>query len=275
MKDYQIYLLDLDGVVYRGDHLLPGAREFVAWLEATGKTYRYISNNSMQSPTDVAERLRRLGMPAPDERVVTASQAAVDHLAKEQPGQRVWVVGLPPLRRMAARAGLRVLNLARSDAPDDPAAGPETARTVLVGLHRSVTYEDLRLATRAVLAGATLLGVNRDPQLPVEDGVDPGCGAILAALEVASRAHASIIGKPAPTILTDTLDALHADRSRAVMIGDALEMDIAAGHAAGIDTILVLSGLTSPERAAAADPRPTLVLRDLADVLAQAKAGAE
>lgn len=269
MKDYQTYLIDLDGVVYRGDQLLPGAQDFIARLQATGRAFRFISNNSMASPGDVAAKLRRLGIAVGDETVVTASQAAVDTLAARWPGGRVWVVGLPPLRQMAARAGLHVLNLARSDAPDDPESGATTAQAVLVGLHRAVTYADLQQATRAVLAGATLIGVNRDPQLPVEDGADPGCGAILAALEVASRTHASIIGKPAPTILTTALAALHADPATAVMIGDAIEMDIAAGHAAGIDTILVLSGLTSPERAATANPAPTLILPDLAALLVQ------
>jgi HAD superfamily hydrolase (TIGR01450 family) len=271
VKDYLTYLLDLDGVVYRGEQLLPGARDFVAWLNATGRAYRYISNNSMASPAEVAAKLRRLGIPAPDERVVTASQAAVDYLAAHYHDQPIWVVGLPPLRQMAARAGLRVLNLTRGDAPDDAAAPAETARVVLVGLHRAVTYADLRQATHAILAGAQLIGVNRDPQLPVENGeIDPGCGAILAALEVAGRTHGAIIGKPAPTILTTALAALRADPATAVMIGDAIELDIAAGHAAGIDTILLLSGLTSPERAATADPAPTYVMRDLAEVLSQA-----
>jgi HAD superfamily hydrolase (TIGR01450 family) len=269
MKDYQTYLIDLDGVVYRGDQLLHGAREFVARLQATGRAFRFISNNSMAGPGDVAAKLRRLGIPVGDETVVTASQAAVETLAERWPGGPVWVVGLDPLRQMAARAGLRVLNLAHSAAPDDPAAGATTARAVLVGLHRAVTYADLQQATRAVLAGAALIGVNRDPQLPVEDGTDPGCGAILAALEVASRTHASIVGKPSPTILTTALRALHADLATSVMIGDAIEMDIAAGQAAGIDTILVLSGLTSAQRAATAHPAPTLMLPDLAAVLAQ------
>jgi HAD superfamily hydrolase (TIGR01450 family) len=269
MKDYQTFLIDLDGVVYRGDHLLPGARDFVARLQATGRAFRFISNNSMAAPSEVAAKLRRLGIPVGDETVVTASQAAVDSLAARWPGGPVWVVGLPPLRQLAAQAGLRVLNLARSDAPDDPTAGATTARAVLVGLHRALTYTDLQQATRAILAGATLIGVNRDPQLPVEDGTDPGCGAILAALEVAGRAHASIVGKPDPTILTTALAALHAETATAVMIGDAIEMDIAAGHAAGIDTILVLSGLTSAARAATANPAPTLILANLAAVLAQ------
>jgi HAD superfamily hydrolase (TIGR01450 family) len=269
VKDYRAVLLDLDGVIYRGDRLLPGAQEFVAWLEATGRAYRYLTNNSMSSCAEVAARLRHLGVAARDEQVITASDATVSLAARRWPGQAAWIVGLPPLRQMAARAGLRVLNLARSDAPDDPAISAESASVVLVGLDRSLTYEGLRLATRALLAGAAFVSVNRDPQLPVEDGVDPGCGSIVAALETATRCTAESVGKPAPGLLLEALSELRADPASAVMIGDALEMDIAAGQAAGIDTILLLSGLTSPERAAQWTPPPTLTARDLADLLRQ------
>ncbi len=267
VNDYRTVLLDLDGVVYRGDQLLPGARAFVAWLDATGRDTRFISNNSMASPEEVAAKLRRLGIAAPEGRVITASRVAVDLLATRFPGQPAWIVGLPPLRQMAAEAGLRVLNLRNNDRPDDPAYPATAARVVLVGLDRSLTYAGLQQATRALLAGAEFLAINRDPQLPVEDGVDPGCGAILAALQVASRREGEIIGKPAPALLLNALAALHADPARAVMIGDALEMDIEAGQRAGIDTILVLSGLATPERAAQATPPPTWICQDLADVL--------
>ena len=268
VKDYRTYLLDLDGVFYRGDQPLPGAQAFIAWLDATGRDYRYLSNNSMASPTDVAAKLRRMGVPVPDFRVITASQAAISLLAERWPGGAVWIVGLPPLRQMAARAGLRVLNLRQSDAVDDLAAGPETAAVVLVGLDRSFTYEGLRLATRALLAGAEFLSINHDPQLPVEDGIDPGCGSLAAALQFASRRADSIVGKPAPTLLLAAMAEMHADPATTLMIGDTVEMDIAAGHAAGIDTLLVLSGLTDAEHAQTAQPTPTLVMRDLAEVLA-------
>ena len=268
LKDYRTYLLDLDGVFYRGDQLLPGSQAFVAWLDATGRDYRYLSNNSMASPADVAAKLRRLGVPAPDFRVLTASQSAIALLAERWPAQPVWIVGLPTLRQMAARAGLRVLNLRQGDAPDDPTAGPETAAVVLVGLDRTFTYEGLRLATRALLAGAVFLSINHDPQLPVEDGFDPGCGSIAAALQVASRRTDSIVGKPSPTMLLAAIAEMHADPATTIMVGDAVAMDIAAGHAAGIDTLLVLSGLTDAEQATTAQPAPTLIMRNLADLLA-------
>ncbi len=271
VKSYQTYLLDLDGVVYRGEALLPGARAFVAWLDATGRVYRYLSNNSMASPAQVAQKLRRLDMPARDEQVLTASSAAVALIAARWPGGRVWVVALPPIRHMAARAGLTVLNLAHGDAPDDPAAPAECADAVLVGLDRSLTYAGLRQGARAILAGAAFIAVNRDPQLPVEDGFDPGCGAIVAALEAATRHTAEAVGKPSPLLVRQALADLDADPAMALMVGDAIEMDVAAGQAAGIDTALLLSGITSAERAAHAEPPPTLIAADLAALLMLAR----
>ncbi len=273
LRAYAAYLLDLDGVVYRGERLLPGANEFVAWLDATGRDYRYVSNNSMAAPGAVAEKLTRLGIATPPERVVTASLAAVHLLAHRFGDRPIWVVGLPALRSMAAAAGLHVLNCERGDGPDDPGAGPETAGAVLVGLDRSLTYEGLRLATRAVLSGAQLYGVNRDPQLPVEDGYDPGCGAILAAIETASRQVAETVGKPSPLILLEALAAMNIPAQQAVMLGDAIEMDIVAGQSAGMDTVLLLSGLTSAERASRATPPPTAIARDLADLLTRLRDG--
>ena len=267
MKTYQTYLLDLDGVVWRGTTLLHGAIEFVSWLVTSGKQFRYLSNNSMISPAEVAERLRGFGLPATDAHVVTASSAAVALLAERFPNGRVWVTGLPSLRSMVARAELTVLNLHNGDAVDEPHTTAKDADVVLVGLDRTLTYAGLQQATRALLNGAEFIAVNRDPQLPVEDGLDPGCGAILAALETASRRTATIVGKPSPLLLTEALNELHADPKTAVMVGDALEMDIAAGQAAGIDTILVLSGITSSLQAEHATPPPTWILRDLMDVL--------
>src|SRR5215469_9585183 len=139
MKTYQTYLLDLDGVIYRGDLLLPGAQEFIAWMEETGKRYRYLTNNPMIGPPAVAAKLSRLGIPTTAAQVVTASQAAVHMIARRRPGARCWIVALPPIRQMAVAAGLHVLNLHYGDAPDEPHLGPESAQIVLVGLDRALT----------------------------------------------------------------------------------------------------------------------------------------
>jgi HAD superfamily hydrolase (TIGR01457 family) len=268
MKDFRAYLLDLDGVIYRGEQVLGGAREFVEWLDATGRKVLYLSNNSLQSPDEVTARLARLGMPRPEGRVLTAGAAAVQAVAERFPGGRVFVVGLPAVERMAEEAGLRLVwrEGIEGDRPD----------AVLVGLDRSLTYERLRRALRAILAGAAFISVNRDPRLPVEDGFDPGTGAIAAALEYASGVRAEIVGKPAPGIALTAMQLLGVRPEETLMVGDGLDLDIVAGHAAGVTTALVLTGLTTAEQAQAAsgERRPDLVFPDLHALLAAAQAAA-
>ncbi|HEU4784300.1 MAG TPA: hypothetical protein VFS83_13245, partial [Ktedonobacterales bacterium] len=158
MPDYRTYLLDLDGVVYRGNELLPGARDLVEWIDATGRKALYLSNNSLATPEEVAAKLARLGMPQPEGRVFTAGQAAVQAIAKRFPGGRVYMLTVPSLDALAIRAGLRPVwrDEIDGDIPD----------AVMVGLDRSVTYERLKRGLRAILAGAAFIGVNRDPRLP-------------------------------------------------------------------------------------------------------------
>jgi HAD superfamily hydrolase (TIGR01450 family) len=262
LKDYQALLLDLDGVVYRGDQLLPGARALVEWVDDTHRRTLYLSNNSLATPEEVAGKLARLGMPKPEERVLTAGQAAARLVGGRFPGGRVLVVGLPAVAGMVQAAGL---HLAWQDAMDGPP--PDC---VLVALDRTLTYDRLRRALRAILAGAAFIAVNRDPRLPVEDGFDPGTGAIAVALQYASGVEAEIVGKPAPGIVHEALHLLGVPPEQALMVGDGLDLDVAAGRAAGVDTALVLTGLTTREQlqATPADRRPTYVFDDLLALLA-------
>jgi HAD superfamily hydrolase (TIGR01450 family) len=265
MKDYRAWLLDLDGVIYRGERALPGARELMEWLDATGRRVMYLSNNSFASPTTVAQKLARLGMPRPEGRVLTAGGAAAQLLARRFPGGRVYALAMPEVAALVAAAGLRVV---WQDAADGP---PPDA--VLVGLDRTLTYDRLARGLRAVLAGAAFIAVNRDPRLPVEDGFEPGTGALVTALEYASGRQAEIVGKPAPGIALEALRELETPPSDALMVGDGVELDIVAASAAGIASALVLTGLTTAEeaQAAAGDRRPTMVFAGLPELLAAAK----
>jgi HAD superfamily hydrolase (TIGR01450 family) len=267
MPDYRTYLLDLDGVVYRGNLLLPGARELVKWIDATGRKALYLSNNSFATPEEVAAKLARLGMPRPEQRVFTAGQAAVQAIAERFPGGRVYMLTVPSLDAIAVRAGLRPVW--RDDADG---AAPDA---VMVGLDRSVTYDRLTRGLRAILAGAAFIAANRDPRLPVEDGFNPGTGSLVAALEYASGKRAETVGKPAPGIVLEAMRLLDADPTTTLMVGDGLDLDIVAGHAAHVTTALVLTGLTSVEEAqmASGDRRPDMVFPDLPALLTVAKAG--
>jgi HAD superfamily hydrolase (TIGR01450 family) len=264
MEDFRAYLLDLDGVVYRGDQLLAGARELAEWLDTSGRKLLYLSNNSIATPQEVEAKLARLGMPRPEGRVLTAGYAAVGVLAHRFPGGRVFVLGLPPVEHMVEQAGLKAVWKEADDA-DIPDA-------ILAALDRTLTYDRLRRALRAILEGAAFYAVNRDPRLPVEDGFLPGTGSITAALEYASGQKAEIIGKPAPGIVLEAMRQLDVSPGETLMVGDGLDLDVVAGHAAGVTTALVLTGLTTAEQAeeAVGPRRPHLLFPDLRALLAAA-----
>lgn len=267
LKDFRAYLLDLDGVIYRGELLLPGARELVGWLDATGRKMMYLSNNSIATPDEVGAKLKRLGMPRPEGRVFTAGLAATQMVAHRFPGGSVYVLGMPPVESMAEAVGLRVIR--DGDEEEQPDA-------VLVGLDRTLTYARLRRALRAIMGGAAFFSVNRDPRLPVEDGYEPGTGALAAALEYATGKRAEIAGKPAPGIVLEAMRLLDVRPDETLMIGDGLDLDIVAGHAAGVTTALVLTGLTSAGQAqeATGERKPDLVYADLTALLRDAQENA-
>jgi HAD superfamily hydrolase (TIGR01450 family) len=262
MRDFRCLLLDLDGVIYRGERLLPGVHELCEWLDATARQVLYLSNNSFATPEEVTAKLVRLGVPRPEGRVLTAGWATVAAIAERFPGGRVFVLAVDSIERLAERAGLRPV------LTEEPELPPPEA--VLVGLDRGLTYPRLRRAMRAILAGAAFYAVNRDPRLPVENGFEPGTGSIVAALEWSSGVRADMIGKPAPGIVLQALRQLRASDSEALLVGDGLDLDVVAGHAAGVATALVLTGLTSADEATVATGarRPDYVFSGLDALLA-------
>jgi HAD superfamily hydrolase (TIGR01450 family) len=261
---FTTYLLDLDGVVYRGNQLLPGAAEFVAWADANDRKVVFVSNNSFATVAEVTAKLARLGAPRPEGRLVTAGSATAEAVATRYPGGRVFALTNEAMASVLRDAGLRTVweNGEDGSTPD----------AVVVGLDRGVTYPRLRRALRAVLSGATLYAVNRDPRLPIEDGFEPGTGAIVAAVEYSSGQRAEMIGKPAPGILLQAMGLASATPAETLAIGDGLDLDIVAGHAAGATTALVLTGLTTAAEANAAigDRRPELIYDDMAALLTAA-----
>ncbi|HEX8730684.1 MAG TPA: HAD-IIA family hydrolase [Ktedonobacterales bacterium] len=265
IADYSAYLLDLDGVVYRGETLLPGARELIEWIDATGRKVAFVSNNSFATVEEVAAKLARLGAPRPEGRVVTAGWATVTAIAKRFPGGRVYPLAGASVVTMLRTAGLRPVWLDDEDGPSPDA--------VLIGLDRTLTYPRLSRALTAALAGSALYAVNRDPRLPVERGFEPGTGSMVAAVEAAAGRRAEMIGKPAPGILLEALRLLDTPPQHALMVGDGLDLDIVAGHAARVATALTLSGLTSAAEAedASGQRRPEYVFDDLAGLLVTAR----
>ncbi len=256
MLPYTTYLIDLDGVIYRGNELLPGAKEFVAWLDTNHKKYLFLTNNSFATSEQVLAKLTRLGIPADEAHLLTAGQAAVQNIARRLPGGSVYVVGEQPLSDLVRSKGLTVV-------PKDS----QQADAVLVGLDRDFDYATLNCAMNVVRSGAIFVTINRDPVLPIQGGFIPGCGALAAAIEASSGVSPEVVGKPEPMLLQEAMQRLGSQPEETVMIGDGLGVDILAGYNAGTHTLLVLSGSSSRDDIAAASVKPEHVFENLAAVV--------
>lgn len=257
LDEYDGFLIDLDGVVWEGRELLPGAVEALQALLVAGKEIVFVTNNSVSRPASYAARLREAGIEVADERVITGGEATA-RLAAEKVGRggTAFVIGAPRFKEAVAEAGLELL---------DGEAGV-TADAVVVSAHREFDYAELLTATRALQGGAQLFGTSRDPTLPMPGGAWPGTGATLAAVETASGKRAETGGKP-ERHLFDQARALIPDAARVAMVGDRPASDIEGGRRAGLGTILVLTGATSAEEAEQAEPRPDHTIDDLRGLL--------
>ncbi len=250
-------LVDLDGVVWVGREPVPGSAEALRALIEGGVEVVFVTNNPGRAASTYAERLGEAGVPAREDRVVTAGIVTAE-LAAERVGKGAgaFVIGANAFKDAVAAAGLE---------PLDREAGRE-APVVLAAGHRGFDYEELLTATLALQKGAALFGTSRDPTLPMPGGAWPGTGAILAAIETATGARAEIGGKPEAHLFELARERIPG-AERVAMVGDRISSDIEGGRRAGLATVLVLSGATSREEAESAATPPDHVLDDLAAIL--------
>lgn len=257
----RLYVFDLDGVLYRGEAVIPEAPAALARLRAQGKTLRFLTNNSTQARSVYAEKLTRLGMPCAPEEIVTSASATAAYLASRgAAGQVVFAVGGPGLVEELARVGLSVRTVA------DPPEQDRSVQIVAVGLDRAFRYETLLRAQQILLRGAEFIATNRDSQYPVEEGVIPGGGSIVAAIAAAAEREPLTIGKPERHSLDSLLAQTGVPASDAALVGDRLDTDILCGNRVGVETILVLTGVNDRQQADAAPPeqRPARIIPTLA-----------
>jgi HAD superfamily hydrolase (TIGR01450 family) len=255
-------LIDFDGVVWIGREPVPGSPETLAALLAAGKKIAFVTNNPSKPPELYAERLRTMGVEVDPRRIVTAGSVTA-RLAAEAAVARgdgddwtAFVIGAEPLRDLVTAAGGTVL---------EGEAGREADVVVASGF-RGFDYEMLLTAKLALDRGAALVGTSHDATMPMPGGDWPGSGAILAAVETASGRRAEIGGKPEPHLFEIALEAIGRP-ARTAMVGDRIASDIDGGRAAGLATVLVLTGASSRAEAEAAVPPPDLVLENLAGLL--------
>ncbi|OLF04747.1 HAD family hydrolase [Actinophytocola xinjiangensis] len=260
LERYDALLFDLDGTVYRGEQAIDSAPDAVAAAHRAGVTVRFVTNNASRGPDEVARHLTDIGIPAEPAEVSTSAQAAAkvlaDNLADNDNGNgngTVLVLGSPALEREVELVGLRHTRTAGDDVV-----------AVVQGLSKDLGWRDLAEACVALNAGAFWVACNVDPSLPTERGLLPGNGSLVAALRTATGREPVVAGKPAIPLMAEALRSAGTDR--ALAIGDRLDTDIDGAVAAGLDSLLVLSGVTTAAGLLAARTRPTYLAADVAAI---------
>ncbi|MBI1756886.1 MAG: HAD-IIA family hydrolase [Fimbriimonas ginsengisoli] len=288
MRGYRLYVLDLDGTLYRGERALPGAVDAVAELRRRGALVRFLTNNSALTRVAVATKLQQLGFQASPEETLTSGDGAA-RLLIERGLKSAFVVGDPGLAETLSAAGLTLfgpLPLDGGESVSSPTAvapaqavanareggqkrAPQNSITlplpppikggvvgsaqpdaVVVGICRSLSYDLLDQAMNLILRGALFVATNRDATYPLEDGcLSPGAGAIVAALEACTGVSPVVVGKPEPTLILQLLEEIGVEPEAALVVGDRVETDLEAGRRAGCDTHLVLTGVTTEPHA--------------------------
>ncbi len=254
LSDLRAFIFDMDGVIYRGAAVLPGAAEFVANLRHAAIPYLFVTNNSTTPPRAVAERLIGMGIDATPDEILTSADATALALAKEHNGGRALVIGEAGIREALVGVGFTLTESFRE------------ADMVVVGMDRQATYARLREAALAIQRGIPFVATNTDRTLPTEEGLVPGAGSLVGMLEIATNRKARAIGKPAPDIFLVALQRMGATAAYTGAIGDRPETDILGGQAACLRTIAVLTGAGTPEQFAAMHPGPDWVFADLVEL---------
>ncbi len=246
IREKKAFICDMDGVIYHGNRLLPGVPEFVNWLKDNHKKFLFLTNSSERSPRELHQKLLRLGLEVEPVHFYTSALATGIFLKTQHPGGSAFVIGEAGLINAVYDAGLTMNNVN----PD----------YVIIGESSAYTYESLVKAVNLVRQGARLIGTNPDLTGPVEGGIVPATGALVAPVELATGAKAYYVGKPNPLMMRHALKLLDSPREETVIIGDRMDTDIVAGIESEIDTVLVLTGVTSEEQICRYAYRPSIVL---------------
>jgi len=247
------FLIDMDGVMYRGSQLIEGADEFVRLLRDQEIPFMFLTNNSQRTRRDVATKLERMGIDVEEEHIFTCAMATARFLAQQKPNGTAFVIGEGGLMQALHQNGFSIVD-------HDP-------DYVVVGEGRTITFEMIETAVRMVCAGARLIATNMDPNCPTQNGIRPGCGAIVAMIEAATGRKAFSVGKPNPIMMRMARKELGLSAEETIMVGDTMETDILGGLQMGYRTILVLSGGTSKEQLKEFSYQPDRVVNSIRDLL--------
>jgi 4-nitrophenyl phosphatase len=248
----QGWIIDMDGVLYRGGTALPGMVEFITLLRAKSLPFVIVTNNATSTPEAVVQKLAGMGGSISPQEVLSSALATATWLKGELPsGAAIYVIGEEGLRAALSEAGFRL------------ASAADGARAVVVGMDRKVTWEKMAEGALAIGAGAMFVGTNPDPSFPVERGLVPGNGAILAALQATTDVAPKVIGKPEVPLFLQAAERIGLEPAHIMVLGDRLSTDILGGQRAGMQTALMLTGVTDRETLEASSIHPDRVYRDL------------
>ncbi|NLL91698.1 MAG: HAD family hydrolase [Ruminococcaceae bacterium] len=248
----QGFICDMDGVLYHGNRILPGVPEFVKWLYDQNKDFMFLTNASGRSPKELQQKLERMGLEIDESHFYTSAMATAKFVSTQSPGCTAYVIGEPGLYNALYSAGITINDI-------DP-------DYVIVGETNNYNYESICLAVNLVLNGAKLIGTNSDITGPSEHGIIPACRALMAPIELSTGKKAYFVGKPNPLMMRSCLRRLGVHSENAVIIGDRMDTDIISGIESGLDTVLVLSGVTSREDLDYYPYSPRLVLDSVAEI---------
>ena len=247
------WLMDMDGVIVSEDHLVPGADRFIARLQKVGRRFLILTNNSMYTPRDLAARLSRVGLNVSPSEIWTSALATAKFLADQRPGGTAFVIGEAGLTTALYQAGY-------TQAEADP-------DYVVLGETRTYSFERIAKAIQLIVGGARFIATNPDPTGPTPAGPLPATGSVAALISTATGVQPYYVGKPNPLMIRSALRSIGAHSESTVMIGDRMDTDIVTGLEAGLETILVLSGITTEEEAGRFSYLPTRIVGSVAELI--------
>lgn len=247
------FICDMDGVIYHGNKILDGVREFITWLNSEKKDYLFLTNSPERTPLELSHKLERMGLEVSEDHFYTSALATAKFLKTQMQGASAYVIGEAGLMNALYDAGIYM-----NDVNPD---------YVVVGETRTYNFEKIEKAIALVNNGARLIGANPDVTGPTEIGVMPATGSLIAPIEIATGKKAYFVGKPNPLIIRHAMRKLNVHSADTVIIGDRMDTDIVSGIESSIDTVLVLSGVTSRSEVDKFPYRPTYILDGVGDIL--------
>lgn len=256
-KEKKGFICDMDGVIYHGNRILPGAAEFVQWLQKEKKEYLFLTNNSGKTPKELRQKLQRMGMDVEEKHFYTSALATAEFIKAQSPGCSAYVIGEAGLFNALYDAGITMNEV-------DP-------EYVVVGEGNTYSFDTLTRAVNLVRRGAKLIGANSDVSGPIEDGIAPACRALVAPIEMATGKKAYFCGKPNPLMMRTGLRLLNCHSAEAVIIGDRMDTDIVAGTESGIATVLVLTGVSTRNTVRKYAYQPTVIMDGIGSLVQTAQ----